>query len=155
MKAIAGRLAADFPSLYSRLEIWIAPLGERSEGSRPIFLFLLALTGAILVIGCANLASLLLVRSVHRRTEICVRSALGADRLRVIRQLLMESLVLSALGGGFGLLFARWGFDLCKFALPPSVAVHQPNFMQFHLDWRGVGVSVSVCILARVFFWLV
>src|SRR5947207_1789481 len=69
MKAIAGRLAADFPGLYSRLEIWIAPLGERFEDARPFFLFLLTVTGAILVIGCANLASLLLVRSVHRRSE--------------------------------------------------------------------------------------
>src|SRR5438093_854833 len=155
MKAIAGRLATDFPSLYSRLEIWIAPLGERFEGSRPIFLFLLAVTGAILVIGCANLASLLLVRSLHRRTEICVRSALGADRLRVIRQLLMESLVLSTLGGGFGLLFARWGFDLCKSALPPGLAVRLPNFMQFHLDWRVLGFALLVCIGAAFLFGLV
>src|SRR2546427_4324239 len=155
MKAIAGRLASDFPSLYSRLEIWIAPLGERFEGSRPIFLFLLAVTGAILVIGCANLASLLLVRSLHRRTEICVRSALGADRLRVIRQLLMESLVLSTLGGGFGLLFARCGFDLCKSALPPGLAAHLPTVMQFHLDWRVLGFALLVCIGAAFLFGLV
>ena len=155
MKAIAGRLAADFPSLYSRLEIWIAPLGERFEDARPFFLFLLTVTGAILVIGCANLASLLLVRSVHRKTEICVRSALGADRVRVIRQLLMESLVLSALGGGFGLLFARWGFDLCKFALPPGLAAHLPTVMQFHLDWRVLGFALLVCISAAFLFGLV
>src|SRR5207244_1093500 len=121
----------------------------------PFFLFLLTVIGAILVIGCANLASLLLVRSVHRKTEICVRSALGADRVRVIRQLLMESLVLSAFGGGFGLLFARWGFDLCKFALPPGLAAHLPNFMQFHLDWRVLGFALLVCIGAAFLFGLV
>jgi predicted permease len=155
MKAIAGRLAADFPSLYSRLEIWVSTLGERFEDSGSVFMFLLGTSGTILLIACANLAGLFLVRSVHRRVEICVRSALGADRLRLIRQLLVESVALALIGGGLGLLGAKWSFDLLVAFFPAELAASLPSFFDFHLDWLVLGFAVAISLISGVLFGLV
>ncbi|MCI0538819.1 MAG: ABC transporter permease, partial [Verrucomicrobiales bacterium] len=155
MKTVASRLAAEYPSLYRRLDIWVSPLGMPSEDARPVFLFLLGITGAILLIACANLASLLLVRSVHRQREICVRSALGAGRFRVIRQLLTENLIVAMAGGCAGLLFARWASDLLKYAMPAGLAEELPVLMQFHLDWRVLVFAFVVCAGAALLFGLV
>jgi predicted permease len=152
---MAGRLTTDFPGLYSQLEIWVSTLGERFEGSGSVFTFLLLTSGTILLIACANLAGLLLVRSVHRQAEICVRSALGADRLRLVRQLLSESVILALLGGGLGLLVAKWSFDLMTAFFPAKLAASLPSFIDFRLDWRVLGFAIAISLLSGVLLGLV
>jgi putative ABC transport system permease protein len=156
MQTMVGRLAADSPSLYRHLEIWLTPLGQRfGEDSWAIFRFLLITAGTILLIACANLASLLLVRSVHRGAEICLRSALGASRSRLIRQLSSESLLLACVGGAAGLLLARWGIDLLFASFPPTAGMELPSFIRFHLDWRVIGFALAISLLSGMLFGLV
>lgn len=120
----------------------------RRQYERPLQI-LMVIVGLVLLIACANIASLLLARSAARQKEIAVRLSLGATRARLIRQVLTESLVLSGAGAVLGILFARWGGALLVRFVSTS---QQPVFLNLSMDGRVLGFAIGIAILAGLLF---
>lgn len=117
---------------------------------QPVLLVLMAAVGFVLLIAVANLANLMLVKAIGRQREIAVRAALRASRLRVIRQLLTEGLVLTALGAGLGLLLAYGSVNLLVAMNPANV----PRLDEVVIDGRVLGFTLLVSLLSGLFFAL-
>jgi len=118
---------------------------------RRLLWLLLGGVGVLLLIACANTAQLLLARSLRRAREIAIRSALGAGRLRLIRQFLLEGLVLAFCGGAAGLLVARWIARILLSLLP----VRSPLLASAHLDARVVGFTLAVSMVSAIVFAII
>src|SRR5262245_6829473 len=123
MTAIAANVAAEFPEFDTGWSANVIPLREELAGElRPALIVLAGAVAFVLLIACANVANLLLARGAVRQREVAIRSALGAARGRVVRQLLTESLILAAVGGVAGLFVARWSLDVLLTISPVDVS---------------------------------
>ncbi len=152
MTAIAARLEQQYPDKNLHRSAGVEPALEALVGDiRPTLLILLGAVACVLLIACANVANLLLARALTRHKEIAIRSALGASRLRVIRQLLTESVLLSLAGGGLGLILAIWWSDLLVSLGKDDI----PRAVQVGLDWRVLGFTLVVSVMTGVLFGLV
>src|SRR6266545_3323201 len=158
-KAIAGRLEAQYPDSNKNITTHITPIVERrTQGIKERLLVLLGAVGCVLLVGCANIANLLLARAGSRRKEMAFRLALGAPRRRLLRQLLIESLLLAALGGAAGLLLGQWGVDGLMRLLPQSYDAYyqlQDQLRPGNVDRTVLSFAFLISLLTGVFFGLV
>jgi putative ABC transport system permease protein len=153
-KTIIGRVVRENAKYYpeeSKFGVHVASLHEQIVGnSQTGLLMLLAAVGVVLLIACANVANLLLARGETRASEIAVRTALGATRGRVVRQLLSESALLAVIGGGAGILLARWGLAAIIAISPGDI----PRLDEVGLDWRVLLFTALVSLGAGLLFGL-
>jgi putative ABC transport system permease protein len=151
LNTIAARLEQSYPDSNRGVSARIIPLEENWRGDlRGALLALQAGAIFVLLIACANIANLLLARSEGRRQEIAVRLALGAGRLRIVRQLLTESALLALIGGAFGVLLASWLAE----AVAGVAAANLPGFVTIKIDGLVLGFAVAVTALASIGFGL-
>jgi predicted permease len=153
MRLIAQRLAAAYPKTNQGFETRIVTFNEEFNGGkvRVVFLVLLGAVGFVLLIACANVANLLLARSLSRAREMSIRAALGAGRWRVIRQLLVESVLTGVLGGLAGLLIAIWGVRMFDMAV---ANVGKPYWIAFRMDFTVFAYLAVICLTTGVLFGL-
>ena len=155
--AVAKRLEKDYPDTNRGRSIKLWPLWQTPFNNAntllPTLEIMLAVVIFVLLIACANVGNLLLVRSFARRHEMTVRMAIGAGRGRLVRQLVTEGLILAAFGAAGGLLVAHWCRHALVLLLPArgGVAMHLPG----EIDWRVLALSAGVCLIATLLLGLV
>ncbi len=153
LKGIGTKLAQEYPTTNKDLGPYADPFIERILGPQITLLFwsLMGAVGFVLLIACSNVANLLLSRAARRSSEVSIRVAVGASRWHIVRQLLIESILLAFVAGIFGLLLSiggiRW-FDA------ETQGVGKPYWMVFEMDWRTFGFFLSVCLATGVIFGL-
>jgi len=155
MNAINSRLAAAYPQDNGQTQVLMIPLRERVVGQiQPLLWILFGAVGFVLLIACANVANLLMVRAAGRRREFAIRAALGAGRGRLISQLLTESLMLAAAGGVLGFLGAQWGTPLLIAAIPQQLLNNMPFLRDAHASGAVFAFLCGVAVLTGVAFGL-
>jgi len=151
MGAIMNVMAREHPNIYATPAIGVARLQDQFTGAiRPALYLMLVAVGLVLLIACANVANLLLARAGERAREMAIRAALGAGQWRIVRQLLVESLLLSLAGAAAGLLLAWWGTDLLTSLSPSKMLQLQP----VRTDARALVFTLLVSLLTGLFFGL-
>jgi putative ABC transport system permease protein len=152
MLAIAARLALEYPGPNTGWSVKLMPLLEYVVRSiKPALLVLLIAVAFVLLIACVNVSNLLLARAAGRQKEVAIRTALGARRARIIRQLLTESLLLALVGGAVGLLLAKLGMSLLLNLAPQNL----PRMSGVSLDGRALLFTAAITLLTALIFGLV
>jgi putative ABC transport system permease protein len=152
LSRIAARIAREYPETNDKVGAWLVPLHEQITGkTKPALVALSAAVAFVLLIGCVNLANLLLVRGASRSRELGVRAALGAGRWRVIRQLLTENALLATIGGALGLAIGIAGTRVLGALVPDSVRQVQ----DIRVDGVVLAFAAGITVLAAALFGLV
>jgi putative ABC transport system permease protein len=149
MISLASSIEEQNPVTNEGLSVNVNDLRSSLVGDyKKALLILLGVVGFVLLIACVNVANLLLARATSRQKEIAIRAALGANRKRIFRQLLTESLLLGVISGALGFVLSLWGMDLLLAAIPIDI----PFWMKFDLDWRVVAFTVACSLLTGFLF---
>jgi predicted permease len=151
LNMIAARLEEQYPKSNKGRRMRVTPLHERFVGDvRQPLLILLGAVGLVLLIACANVANLMLVRASARQKEMAMRVAIGAGRWRIIRQLLTESVLLAALGAALGILLAHWGTSFIAGHLPDGI----PRLQEAQVDAPALVFTLAVSLVTGLLFGL-
>lgn len=151
---IEGRLQQQFPQTETGWSVKALPIGVFVAGelTDKYCQLLIGAVLFVLLIACANVANLLFARAVSRQKEIALRRALGASQMRIVRQLLTESLMLAFAGAGIGLLLGEWGIGLIRYYMPPEVQLYLPMWKHVRLEsdvfWYTVALSVFAGLIS-------
>ncbi|HVF22635.1 MAG TPA: ABC transporter permease [Pyrinomonadaceae bacterium] len=152
LDTINQRLAQNYVVTNAGWGVRLTELRERMVGQlRPSLLMLFGAVAFVLLIACANVANLLLARAAYRQKEIALRAALGASRLRIVRQLLTESVLLSIVSGAIGLALSVWLIKLLVALSPPN----SPRFDEISINWQVFAFAFGLTIVAGLLFGLV
>ncbi|HEV2668207.1 MAG TPA: ABC transporter permease, partial [Blastocatellia bacterium] len=153
METINERLRQLYPATNKNIGVELTPLRRRLAGDlRPIVLLVFAAVALVLLIACANVSNLLLAQSAGRQRELAIRAAIGAGRGRLVRQLLVESLLLALLGGIAGLALAASGIPVLRSGLLGIVTGKIPGLETIGIDWPTLTFTFGVSLLAGVLF---
>ena len=151
IKGIAARLEQQYPEENAEWTASVVPLRtEEANDYKTVLQVMMGAVGFVLLIACANVANLQLSRAAARHREMAIRAALGAGRMRIVRQLLTESILLSLAGAAFGIVIALWGLDLIVAAVPSD----KPFWMVFTIDGRVLAFTAAVAVGTGVLFGL-
>src|SRR5829696_5770499 len=151
METITARLRQQYPDTNNRRFNRVVSLHDHLVGdTNKLLWLLLGAVTFVLLIGCANVANLLLASGASRQKEMAIRTALGASRWRVIRQLFTESTILALAGGAGGLLIAFWGLAAITKLLPADF----PRLNEIHMDWRVLAFTFAASVLTGILFGL-
>ena len=149
VNVFSKRMEREFPQAKGWFDSRVTSLARQVAGEvRTPVLLILGAVGIVLMIACSNVANLLLARSMGRRAEFAVRTALGAGHWRIVTQLLTESVLLAAGGGILGVLLAEWSVWLVKIFGPANL----PRIQEASLDWRVFGFALAVTLLSGILF---
>lgn len=155
LQLIAARLAAQHPETNGGRGLTTKRfLDQETGGSRRFLMVMLGAVGFLLLLACANVANLLLLRASGRGREIAVRTALGASRWRIVRGLLTESLLLALVGGASGLLLSVWGIEALRAGMPANFARLVPGWSNLHMSWTTFGFTLLLSLITGVVFGL-
>jgi putative ABC transport system permease protein len=151
LETIAARLGREYPQSNAGHGVRVMGLlDDLTFGSQQFMGVLMGGAAFVLLLACANVANLLLARVTARQKEIAVRLALGAGRWLVVRQLIVESVLVSVLGGLAALLLAVWDLNLTQNTLPPFILQHIPGLKHLQADWRVLVFTIVVALLAGI-----
>jgi putative ABC transport system permease protein len=151
LDAIAARLSKEYPNEDKGIKFVITLVqDETTQSARPALLVLMGAVALVLLIGCANVGSLALARSLTRQKEIAVRAALGASRARILRQFFVESLVLALLGGAVGWMLGVYGVEAFRHLAPADT----PRLADLRMDYGVFAFTLGISVLSAIFFGL-
>jgi predicted permease len=153
MDGVTAQLAREYPQTDGSVFVVLTPLKDSIVGKiQPILLVLLGAVAFVLLIACANVANLMMTRSVGRKREFAIRAALGASRGQLIMQLLTESLLLALCGAAAGFFLAEWGVNALVAAIPASIAAGLPNLQAGDVNLPVLGFLTAVALGTAVLF---
>jgi putative ABC transport system permease protein len=156
LNAIAARAAEQFPQTNAGRGVNVVSMTkDATRGVRVYAPVMLAAVGFVLLIACANVANLLLVRGASRQKEIAIRMAMGASRWRIVRQLLTESVLLSLAGGTLGLFVSVWGVEGLSHAIPEDFSKFIPGWHNLVINRIALGFTLIVSVVTGLLFGLV